>query len=32
MNDMDGGGYNLKGIGIDIDEKYINYCKERIKD
>tara|TARA_B000000532_G_C18869455_1_gene407771 strand:+ start:130 stop:996 length:867 start_codon:yes stop_codon:yes gene_type:complete len=32
MNDMDDGGYNLKGIGIDIDEKYINYCKERIKD
>ncbi len=32
MNDMDGGGYNLKGIGIDIDEEYINYCKDRILD
>ena len=24
--------YNLSGIGIDIDEKYIDYCKERIVD
>jgi len=24
--------YNLSGIGIDIDEKYIDYCKESIKD
>jgi site-specific DNA-methyltransferase (adenine-specific) len=32
MNDLEGGGYNLKGIGIDIDKKYIDYCKERIKD
>ena len=24
--------YNLSGIGIDIDEKYIEYCKESIKD
>ena len=31
MNDL-GSGYNLLGIGIDIDEKYIDYCKERIKD
>ena len=23
--------YNLSGIGIDIDEKYIEYCKESIK-
>ena len=32
MNDMEGSKYKLSGIGIDIDEKYINYCKERIKD
>ena len=32
MNDLEGGGYNLSGIGIDIDETYIDYCKERIKD
>tara|TARA_B100000900_G_scaffold395463_1_gene393882 strand:- start:1431 stop:2345 length:915 start_codon:yes stop_codon:yes gene_type:complete len=32
MNDMEGSKYNLSGIGIDIDEKYINYCKERIKE
>lgn len=25
-------GYNLSGIGIDIDEKYIEYCKESIVD
>lgn len=25
-------GYNLSGIGIDIDEKYIEYCKESILD
>jgi site-specific DNA-methyltransferase (adenine-specific) len=24
--------YNLSGIGIDIDEKYINYCNESIVD
>ena len=24
--------YNLSGIGIDIDETYITYCKESIKD
>ena len=23
--------YNLSGIGIDIDEKYINYCNDSIK-
>ena len=25
-------GYNLSGIGMDIDEKYINYCNESIVD
>ena len=25
-------GYNLSGIGMDIDEKYINYCNESIID
>ena len=31
MNNLENSKYNLSGIGIDIDEKYINYCKERIK-
>jgi len=32
MNNLENSKYNLSGIGIDIDEKYINYCKERVKD
>ena len=23
--------YDLSGIGIDIDEKYIKFCEEKIK-
>ena len=29
-NDDNIEGYNLSGIGIDIDEKYIGYCNDTI--
>ena len=30
MNEMENSEYKLKGVGIDMDKKYIDYCNSSI--